>query len=411
MRSRCATRWVTAAIAFVTACASLMAIAAPPPPFADVRPDRALGFPRDHGAHPDFRSEWWYVTGWLRTSDGDDVGFQVTFFRARVPGEEDNPSRFAAKQLLSAHAAIADRKAGKLLRGERIARAGFGVAEASVDDANVRLDRWRFVRVPDAADPGALHFTTKVDGDGFVLDLDLRADGPPLAQGADPAQPGYSQKGPSPLEASYYYSVPQMTATGTLVRTPRDASGAIERSRSVTVTGKAWLDREWSSAYLNPQAVGWDWIGINLDDGGALMAFQMRDHRGLKLWAGGARRFADGRIERYRPDDVTFSSLRIWTSPLSGALWPVVQSIRIEKPPEVPATWPFTKPVVPASGDPTPIAIVVEPMMDNQEQDSRATTGTIYWEGAVRARADDVRRSPLGRGYLEMTGYWRPMRF
>ena len=376
-------RWVAG---LLVALASMAPAVSAPPTYAQVPRDERFVFPRDHGAHPDFRTEWWYVTGWLKTADGEQLGFQVTFFRSRPAVEADNPSRFAPKQVLFAHAALADPKVGRLEHDQRIAREGFGVAAASTRDADVVLERWRFARVPDA---DALHFRTAVDSDRFVLDLDLRASGPVLAQGADAARPGTSQKGPDVHDASRYYSVPHLVVTGTVGR------GRGRERRDVTVTGTAWLDREWSSSYLDPKASGWDWVGLNLDDGGALMAFRMRDRAGAKLWAGGARRFADGRIERYAPDDVDFATTRSWTSPRTRATWPVQQRITIGGP----------------GRDATPLAIVVDPLMDDQELDSRGSTGTIYWEGAVRAKADDAGGRPIGSGYLELTGYFRPLRF
>ena len=383
----------------VAICASMLA-RAETPTFADASVGERFVFPRDHGAHPDFRTEWWYATGWLRTKDGEDLGFQVTFFRSRLGTDERNPSRFAPKQMLFAHAALADPKVGHLLHDQRIARAGFGVAEASTTDADVVLEGWRFARVtgrtpdPASADPAprTLHFTTRVDSERFALDLDLQATGPLIAQGSDAAEPGISQKGPVTRDASRYYSVPQLAVTGTVSR----GSGAARRA--VQVTGTAWLDREWSSAYLDPQASGWDWVGLNFDDGGALMAFRMRDRSGAKLWAGGSRRMPDGRIERYQPGDVDFATLRSWTSPGSRATWPVMQKITIG---EAAGKSPGT----------TPLAIVVDPMMDDQELDSRASTGTIYWEGAVRVRPNDATGAPIGKGYLEMTGYFKPIAF
>ncbi len=366
--------------------------------FPDVSASERFVFPRDHGAHPDFRTEWWYVTGWLKTADGDELGFQVTFFRSRLDQDDGNPSRFAPRQLLFAHAALADAKVGRLEHDQRVSRAGFGIAEASTIDAAVTLDGWRFDRVPDAAaaraadDPAvdSLRFATRIDAERFALELDFRAAGPLLAQGADAARPGWSQKGPVPRDASRYYSVPQLQVAGSVSR------GVGAGRTKVAVTGTAWLDREWSSAYLDPQASGWDWVGLDFDDGGALMAFRMRDRQGGKLWAGGARRFADGRVERYAPGDVDFETLRSWTSPRSRTTWPVQQRIAIGRP----------------AGTVAPLTIVLDPMMDDQELDSRASTGTIYWEGAVRVRrVDDGAGVPIGKGYLEMTGYVAPMRF
>ncbi|MEO8936168.1 MAG: carotenoid 1,2-hydratase [Burkholderiaceae bacterium] len=372
-----------------------VAIAATPP-FPDAATDQRFVFPRDHGAHPDFRTEWWYVTGWLQTADHEELGFQVTFFRSRLEGDDANPSRFAPRQLLFAHAALADPRVGHLEHDQRIARTGFGIAEASATDANVVLDGWRFERVADPAHDtpsespaaGTLHFRTHVEGSRFALDLDLASTGPVLAEGADALRPGYSQKGPVPRDASRYYSVPQLKVSGTVRRI--DGAG----HRDVAVTGTAWLDREWSSAYLDPQASGWDWVGLNFDDGSALMGFRMRDKHGAKLWAGGARRFPDGRIERYAPGDIDFATLRSWSSPRSKATWPVQQAITIGGSPSI-----------------TPLKIVVDPLMDDQELDSRASTGTIYWEGAVRVRAGDASGATIGNGYLEMTGYARPIRF
>ena len=379
MRNARLPRWTRALLFALAATAA----AAAPVEFPDVPRGGGFAFPRDHGAHPEFRTEWWYVTGWLRTADGDELGFQVTFFRSRSATDDGNPSRFAPRQLLFAHAALADPKVGRLEHDQRIARAGFGIAEASTADADVTLDDWRFARI---AGVEPLHFATRIDAERFSLALDLRGDGPPIAQGADGAHAGVSQKGPVARDASRYYSIPQLVVSGTVERV--DGS----KRTTVPVTGTAWLDREWSSAYLDPQASGWDWVGLNFDDGGALMAFRMRDRRGGKLWAGGARRFADGRLERYAPEDVDFATRRSWTSPRSRATWPVAQRITIG-----------------TGTNETPLVIDVDPMMDDQELDSRGSTGTIYWEGAVRVKGADAK--PLGKGYLEMTGYVAPIRF
>lgn len=350
------------------ACLALLAAWAVPalaeaPGYSVVRPGAVLTFPSDHGAHPGFRTEWWYVTGWLKTESGEDLGFQVTFFRSRPPGASDNPSAFAPRQILFAHAAISDPAVGKLMHGQRIARAGFGLAEAQVGDADLVIDDWRLRRGADG------RFATKASGEGFVLDLTFTPTQPVLLQG----EAGFSRKGPLASQASYYYSLPQLKASGTVRR----------GGKAVKVTGTAWLDREWSSTLLDPSAVGWDWVGLNLDDGGALMAFQVRDAAGKALWSGGSLRGADGRTVRFAPSQVRFTTQRTWRSPRTGAVYPIERTLTLQT----------------AGG---PRRWTLKPLFDDQELDSRASGGPVYWEGAVRSQD--------GRGYLELTGYVSPMK-
>ena len=332
------------------------------PAFAPVVPGRRLVFPRDHGAHPEFRTEWWYITGWLE-ENGAPLGFQVTFFRTLTGLGEDNPSRFAPRQVLFAHAALSDPRTGRLLHGQRIAREGFGLAEASTRDMDVVLDDWRLVRTP----AGVLK--TQATGDGFSLDLTLTPTQPLLLQG----QEGFSRKGPRPGQASYYYSLPHLKVSGVLSR----------QGRRRQVRGQAWLDREWSSTLLDPSAVGWDWTGVNLDDGGALTAFRVRDARGRSLWTGGSLRTAEGRTWSAPDGAVAFEPGRTWKSPRTGAVYPVAPTVRM-KTPQGEKRWTLT------------------PLFDDQELDSRPSGGPVYWEGAVRV--------PGGSGYLELTGYAAPLR-
>jgi predicted secreted hydrolase len=335
---------------------------AAPMPYPVVRPGVALRFPADHGAHPEYRTEWWYVTGWLRTADGRDLGFQVTFFRTRPPVDPANPSRFAARQILFAHAALSDPRTGRLLHGERAARAGFGLAGATPGDADVSIRDWRLRRLPDG------RFETAVNANGFALRLAFRPTQPPFAQGVG----GYSRKGPRPEQASRYYSLPHLRVAGVV------GQGAA-RSQ---VTGEAWLDREWSSDYLAPDAEGWDWTGLNLDDGAALMAFRIRRRGGGTVWAGGSYRRPDGRIVRFAPADVAFRTLRTWRSARTGATYPVAQLLSVRLPEGVRR---FT----------------LSPLFAAQELDARASGLPVYWEGAVRTEG--------GRGYLELTGYAAPL--
>ncbi|HEX6321911.1 MAG TPA: carotenoid 1,2-hydratase [Burkholderiales bacterium] len=302
--------------------------------YPQVRPARRFSFPRDHGAHPAFRIEWWYITGWL---DGP-LGFQLTFFRARPEEQSANPSRFNPQQIVFAHAALSDPKRGRLLHDERVARAGFGLAQAETGRTHVWIDDWRLAQEGN-------RYAARIAAREFDFDLRFAAERIVL-QG----EHGFSRKGHRPHEASYYYSRPHLDVAG--------------RLDGRAVTGKAWLDHEWSSAYLAPEAAGWDWTGINLDNGASLMAFRMRDRAGQT---------------HYAPPGVVMKPLRMWRSPRTGVAYPVSMQVN---------------------------ELRLEPLMDDQELDSRASTGTIYWEGAVRAFKDAVE---VGRGYLELTGYWKPM--
>lgn len=328
-----------------------------------VEPHRRLEFPRDHGAHPDYRSEWWYLTGWLSGERGEPLGFQVTFFRARPPFDSANPSRFAPRQLLLAHAALADTTLGRLRHDQRAARAALGLAGAREDTTSVWIDDWRLALEGD-------RYATRVVARDFALDLELAAYSPPLEQG----DAGFSRKGRRAGEASYYYSRPRLAVRGT-----------VDRGRGgESVTGSAWLDHEWSSTLMAPEAAGWDWAGIELAGGGALMAFRMRNLRGAAHYAGGTLLSADGRRRSFGPDEMAFQPQRLWRSPRTAVEFPVAMRLTAGG-----ESWDLT------------------PLMDDQELDARASTGTIYWEGAVRATQAG---REAGRGYLELTGYWKPLK-
>jgi len=331
--------------------------------YPPVEPGHALRFPRDHGSHSDFRVEWWYVTGWLADGAGNDYGVQITFFRNRPRVDEQNPSAFAPRQLLFAHAALVSSRTGGLRHDQRAAREGFGLARSSEDTTLVVIDDWSLALDGDV-------YRAQVAARGFALGLSFAAAGPVLANG----EGGYSRKGPLPREASFYYSRPQLAVTGTI---------AVD-GKTLAVTGRAWLDHEWSSEVMAPEAAGWDWTGINFADGSALMAFRMRDRTGGVLWAGGTYRGSDGRVRTFVPGDVDFSPRRTWRSPRTAIDYPVSMTLRAGA-----------------------VTYLLDPMIDDQELDARASTGTIYWEGAVRASGTGGER---GRGYLELTGYGTPLR-
>lgn len=328
-----------------------------------VRRGRVLQFPRDHGAHRSAGTEWWYATGWLGTPAAPTHGFQLTFFRSRTGRAEGLPGRFAARQLLFGHAAVTDLAARRHLHAQRIVRWSgeddSALAFASSTDTGLRLARWRLRRDGSGYD-------AMLPGDDFSLALRLAPTQPLLLQG----ESGWSRKGAAEAEASHYYSLPQLEVGGTL-----DLDG-----RRLPARGRAWLDHEWSDAYLSPQAVGWDWIGMNLFDGSALMAFVIRGADGHPLWAGGSHRRAGAPGAAFAPGEVRFVPLRHWTSPDSQARYPVEAAVH------------------------TPAGrFTVRALMDEQELDSRGSTGAIYWEGLSELLDAQARR--VGLGYLELTGY------
>lgn len=334
------------------------------PAFAPVTPGRTLVFPADFGAHPEFKTEWWYVTGWLKKPDGKPLGFQVTFFRSATGQGKRNPSAFAARQLIIGHAALSDPALGKLVHTERSAREGFGLAYSKVGGTDIKLDDWRMVRESDGS------YRVSVTSPELTMQLKLTPTQPLLLQG----ERGFSRKGAAANNASYYYSEPHLKVTG---------KAGHGKAGPVAVQGTAWLDHEWSSDY-DPAAVGWDWVGANLSDGSALMAFQLRDKQGGKLWAHATLRDASGKVTQFAPGQVSFTPQAHWKSPRTNAVYPVATTI--------------------VTGD---TRWQITPLQQDQELDSRRSTGAVYWEGAVTVSRDGV---PAGYGYLELVGYASPMK-
>lgn len=338
-----------------------LAAAAPATPYAPARRGTPLAFPRDHGGHAGFRTEWWYVTGALDAPERD-IGFQLTFFRVRSGSAEALDSPFAPRQILFAHAAVT-LPGDRLRHAERAARANLGAA-FSAADCNVHIGPWSMQRAGNAADE---HIRLRVLDAAFAFDLRLTPTQPLLLQG----ESGWSQKGPRPDLASHYISWPQLRVEGQL--TLDNASRA--------ASGLAWFDHEWSSEVLGDTGVGWDWIGINLEDGGALMAFRIRDRSGATVYAHAGLRYADGRQARFGPAEVSFMALQHWQSPRNGARYPVGMEIKIG-----------------------PHVFRTTAVLDDQEITTRRPLPISYWEGLVKL--DGTLR---GRGYLELTGYAQAM--
>ncbi len=344
--------------------------------FAEVVPNYAVTLPQDHGSHPQFRTEWWYITAMVKTASGNALGLQITFFRTATGAMQDNPSRFAAKHLMFAHLAVADPASKTLYHDQQAARAGTNSFFTSEQDTHCRMRHWYLQRQTDDSYVAKASSIYLPSNQAIAIDLRFTPKGPALLQG----NLGFSRKGPNPQQASYYYSRPQMKVTGSVTL----------QQRNLAVTGQAWLDHEWSTSLLDDRAIGWDWIGINLNDGGSLMAFQLRDkvQSVVPVWSYVVLRNAQGEViyAANQIDAAQFSPKRFWKSPQSNATYPTSQTLRCG-----PYEW------------------MIEPLFDQQEIDARASTGGYYWEGVIRL-LDQKNATPVGQGYLEMTGYAAPIK-
>lgn len=333
------------------------------PAFGVPHPRRPpLQFPRDHGAHPGQRIEWWYCTGHVTTGTRS-LGFQLTFFRRRVEGTQHMQSAFAAKQLIFAHAAVTDLPGRRHWHDQRIARQGHGISEAVEGDTRVRIRDWALVRQSDGT------YLAKVEAPAFSFDLHLLPSQPVLLHGDQ----GMFTKGPG--HANAYYSQPQMRVEG---RIRADQATA-------QVAGAGWLDHEWGDEIMHGQTAGWDWLGVNLDHGAALMALRHRRADGTTVWQGGTLRRKGEHPRDFPAGTTTLAPGRTWSSPRSGARYPL--------------EWELACPAG---------RFRIRPLLDDQEVDSRASTGAFYWEGMSELL--DEGGKPVGKGYLELTGYAAPLR-
>lgn len=319
----------------------------------------ALQFPADFGAHPAQSIEWWYLTGLLGDAGAPPrFGYQLTFFRLPGTAPADHPSGLAARQFLLGHVALSELGAGKQRHTQRLLRGLPGAVQAGLGDCDVRLRDWTLKREGEG-------YRAAFTGPGFALKLSLTTPEPPLLQG----DAGRSRKGADPQQFSHYYSRPQLATQAELT-----LDGRAQR-----LGGRSWLDHEWSDRYLGETA-GWDWLGVNLDDGRALTLFQLRRKDGSRDWAGGSVRTPGQPDRSFTPEEVEMTPTRHWTSPATGARYPV--------------EWRLKSP----AGE-----MLLSAWFDAQEIDARQSSGLVYWEGA--SRLFDAAKRPLGAGYLELTGY------
>ncbi|WP_054493895.1 lipocalin-like domain-containing protein [Ardenticatena maritima] len=347
------------------------ALAAPLDGFERAFAPRPFTFPRDHGAHPTFQTEWWYYTGNLFAENGDRFGFQLTFFRrALSPEPPATGSAWHTNQIYFAHFALTDRERERFQAEERWARGAVGLAGADAPPYRVWLDDWRVEAIAEDADQVRLFAT---HADGTTLDLVAEAQKPLVLHG----EAGWSPKDDAPGNASYYYSFTRMQAEGRIVRP--DAS-------AVAVRGTAWMDHEFSTSALGEDQVGWDWFSIQLDDGWELMYFQLRRADGtVDTVSGGTLIAPDGTTTMLARDDVQLEVEATWESPRTGALYPAAWRLR-----------------VPAQA----LDVRITPVLNDQELD----VSVQYWEGAVDVRGTHGGTPVQGVGYVELTGYAQSMR-
>jgi len=337
--------------------------------FARATAPRPFSFPADHGPHPEFRTEWWYYTGNLETATGRHFGFQLTFFRTALAppaaSAGETASAWSTRQLYLAHFALTDTAGRRFHAWSRLDREALGLAGARSVPFRVWLGDWSAESEAAAGLPVRLR---AAEGD-VAIDLMLAAEKPVVLQG----DRGLSRKGPEPGNASYYYSLPRMSARGT-VRV---------QDEPLAVTGLAWMDREWSTSALGPELAGWDWFALQLDDGRELMLYRLRTRDGgVSPESQGTLVAADGTTRMIGRDAVEVQVLDYWTSPRGGTRYPGRWRLR-----------------VPADD----LDVTVTPLVADQELD----LAVRYWEGAVRVEGT-ARGAPLrGTGYVELVGYAR----
>ena len=330
---------------------------------------RTFHFPADHGPHPEYRNEWWYVTGNLDGASGERFGFELTLFRfSLVPGSQlvalaGDASAWRTNQVIIGHFAVTDVDGRDFRVAQRYSRASLGLAGASATPFRVWLEDWSIGEYSPGR-PGTWRLAAS--DDGVTLSLILEPQTSPVLQGNG----GLSQKSDESGNASYYYSVPRLKSEGTL---------QID-DRTYVVSGLSWLDREWGSSALAADQQGWDWFALQLSDGSDLMFYRLRNNDGsIDVNSAGSWSSAGARLLRIDNGDVTIDPLRFWESP-SGARYPVAWRFRIDE---------------------RELDLTITPVLDAQE----LLAAVHYWEGAVDVKGSLAGAAISGRGYVELTGY------
>jgi predicted secreted hydrolase len=341
--------------------------------FRPLDPKAVPSFPRDHGAHDDARVEWWYVTGHLFDASGRRSGFQLTFFRTGLVDEPKGTrtSAFAPRDLHLAHFSRTDVDGKTFRYAERTHRDGPGGASARTTHLDVANEDWRLTELGGKL---VLRASDRVDDVEETLTLLLTPEKPPVLHGEN----GLSRKAPEPDAVSRYVSFTRLRAEGWATR------GTEARA----VNGSAWMDHEWGSGAIGKGTTGWDWFSVQLDDGRDLMLYLLRGEDGARtLHSSGTLVDRAGRATPLAPSDVSVEVTDRWTSPRSKGTYPARWVLR-----------------VPKAG----LALEVVPLLADQELVTDRSTRVTYWEGACDVRdvsAPAKPGRPLGRAYVELTGY------
>ena len=331
-----------------------------------------LEFPKDHGPHPGYRTEWWYYTGNLQVASGEKYGFQLTFFRSQISPPNDRhkwpqpASAWRTQQVYLAHSAISIISEKQHLQAELSARGALNMAGADQikDTTTIFLKNW-------SAQIGSDQHRLKVHSDGFSYELVLTPEKPPVLHGIA----GYSLKGSTAERASCYYSFTRLNAAGKL---------SIGGNR-VAVKGSAWMDHEYSTALLEPELQGWDWFSLQLSDQTEVMAFVLRKEKGGIGPASSATVIGNrGRKRHISKDEFLVTVRNTWKSPHSKAVYPAGWRLQIF---------------------PSHLDLNIKPNLADQEMQASGSTGVIYWEGSVTIEGTRAGRPVVGQGYVELTGY------
>lgn len=347
-------------------------------PYQLALPGYKFAFPRDHGAHPQYSTEWWYYTGHLRAKNGRRFGYQLTWFRqALTPQLKGRSSKWATRDVVFAHFALTDETNGKFYFTDRISRSAAGIAgttvASSTRNARVWLGGWdlRFQNNAQALSARGQSNAQATESAPFALELSQTPLKPLVVHGKN----GVSQKAAGLGRASHYYSFTRLKTVGQLKL----------NGETLNVEGQSWFDHEFGSNQLAKNQIGWDWFALQLNDGRELMLYRMR------LRGGGSDPFSsgtliekNGRSTNLSLSDFSFGSLAAWKSAQTNATYPAKWRVQIPR---------------------AKLDLIVEPTVANQELITTRSTGIAYWEGSVRVLHGG---KTIGQGYVELTGYDRP---